>query len=93
MNKLTQTRELKLGWRLQNGNRGVMYGKWDIKYTCILALKLYIGINPLRPNSDLGQTSHCNIKGLSVREVMRIKYMITRVKFYLYFNSFSPLLL
>ena len=23
-------------------------------------------INPLRPNSDLSQTSHCNIKGLSV---------------------------
>ena len=28
--------------------------------------------NPLRPNSDLSQTSHCNIKGLSVSEVMRI---------------------
>ena len=39
-------------------------------------------INPLRPNSDLSQTSHCNIKGLSVREVMRIKNMITQVKFY-----------
>ena len=25
----------------------------------------------LRPNSDLIQTSHCNIKGLSVSEVMR----------------------
>ena len=23
-------------------------------------------INPLRPNSDLSQTSHCNMKGLSV---------------------------
>ena len=26
--------------------------------------------NPLRPNSDLNQTSHCNVKGLSVRDVM-----------------------
>ena len=43
-------------------------------------------INPLRPNSDPSQTSHCNIKGLSAREVMRIENMITQVKF-------SPLLL
>ena len=39
-------------------------------------------INPLRPNSDLSQTSHCNIKGLSVSELMRIENMITQVKFY-----------
>ena len=39
-------------------------------------------INPLSPNSDLSQTSHCNIKGLSVREIMRIENMITQVKFY-----------
>ena len=39
-------------------------------------------VNPLRPNSDLSQTSHYNIKGLSVREVMRIENMITQVKFY-----------
>ena len=38
--------------------------------------------NPLRPNSDLIQTSHCNIKGLPVREVMRIENMITQVKLY-----------
>ena len=38
-------------------------------------------VNPLRPNSDLSQTSHCNIKGLSVRTVMRIENMITQVKF------------
>ena len=38
--------------------------------------------NPLRPNSDLSQTSQCNIKGLSVSEVMRIENMITQVKFY-----------
>ena len=36
----------------------------------------------LRPNSDLSQTSHCNIKCLSVSEVMRIENMITQVKFY-----------
>ena len=39
-------------------------------------------LNPLRPNSDLSQTSLCNIKGLSVSEVMRIENMITHVKFY-----------
>ena len=38
--------------------------------------------NPLRPNSDLNQTSHCNIKGLPVSEVMGIENMITQVKFY-----------
>ena len=39
--------------------------------------------NPLRPNSaDLSQTSHCNIKGLSVWEVMRIENTITSVKLY-----------
>ena len=37
---------------------------------------------PLRPNNDLSQTSHCNINGLSVSEVMRIDNMITRVRFY-----------
>ena len=39
-------------------------------------------LNPLRPNGDLSQTSHCNIKGLSVTEVMRIENVITQVKFY-----------
>ena len=37
-------------------------------------------LNPLRPNSDLSQTSHWNIKGSSVSEVMRIEIMITQVK-------------
>ena len=37
------------------------------------------GINPLRPNSYLSQTSHCNIKVLSVSEVMRIENMITQM--------------
>ena len=54
----------------------------------ILRLDVFIlhecedALNPLRPNSDLSQTSHCNIKGLSVGEVMRIENMITQVKFY-----------
>ena len=38
-------------------------------------------MNPLSPNSDLNQVSHCYIKGLAVREVMRIENMITQVKF------------
>ena len=38
--------------------------------------------DPLRPNNDESQTSHCNIKGVSVGEVMRIENMITQVKFY-----------
>ena len=38
--------------------------------------------NPLRPNNDLSQTSPCNIKGLSVREVLRIENVITQMKFY-----------
>ena len=39
-------------------------------------------INPLRPNNDVSQTSQCNIKGVSVSEVMRIENMITQVQFY-----------
>ena len=39
-------------------------------------------VNPLRPNSDLSQTSHCNIKGVSVSEVTRIEKEITPVKLY-----------
>ena len=38
--------------------------------------------NPLMPNNDESQTSHCNIKDVSVREVMRIENMISQVKFY-----------
>ena len=34
-------------------------------------------INPLRPNNDASQTSHCNIKGVSVSEVVKIENMIT----------------
>ena len=34
-------------------------------------------LKPLKPNNDLSQISHCNIKSLSVIEVMRIENMIT----------------
>ena len=37
--------------------------------------------NPVSPNSDLNQISHCSIKGLSVRTVVRTENMITQVKF------------
>ena len=39
----------------------------------------WIPVNRLMPNSDLNQTSHCSIKGLSVSEVMRIDKMITQI--------------
>ena len=42
----------------------------------------YFFVNPLRPNNDVSQTSHCNIKGVSVSEVIRIENMITQVQFY-----------
>ena len=63
----------------------------DANNGCILNFDGYLGkeagqrcssFNPLRPDSDLSETSHCNIKGLSVSEVMRIENMITQVKFY-----------
>ena len=44
--------------------------------------RLTPAFNPLRPNNDESQTSHCNIKGVSVSEVMRIENMITQVQFY-----------
>ena len=45
------------------------------------ASHIVILFNPLRPKSDLNQISHCNIKGLSHREIMRIENMIFQVKF------------
>ena len=39
-------------------------------------------VNPLRPNNGVSQTSHFNIKGVSVSEVMRIENMITQVQVY-----------
>ena len=42
---------------------------------------IIILFNPLRPKSDLNEIYHSNIKGLSVREIMRIENMISQVKF------------
>ena len=41
-------------------------------------MRRQVEVNPLRPNSDQHQISLCNIEIFSVREVMRIKDMITR---------------
>ena len=41
---------------------------------------IVILFNPLRPKSDVNEIDHCNIKGLSVREIMIIN-MISQVKF------------
>ena len=48
---------------------------------CLFIARVFIYC-PFRPNSDLSQISHCNIKGSSVSEVVRIENMITQVKFY-----------
>ena len=45
-------------------------------------LRMVSSIQPLRLNSDLSQTSHCNITSFSVDEVMRIENMISQVKSY-----------
>ena len=39
-------------------------------------------LNCLRPKNDLNQISHYNIKGLLVREIMRIESVITQGTFY-----------
>ena len=41
-----------------------------------------MSINLLRPNNDVSETSHCNIKSLSVSEDKRIENMMTQVQFY-----------
>ena len=46
------------------------------------SLRAAVSTTTFDSHSDLSQTSHCNIKGLSVSEVMRIENMITQVKFY-----------
>ena len=55
---------------------------WRATSLLVLLLLCVTLFNPLRPNNDLSQTSHCNIKGLSVSEVTRIDNMITQVRFY-----------
>ena len=66
-----------------NTKRRIKWQATEVSFIIMLCLLLSTDyINPLRPNSDLRQTSHCNIKGLSVSEVMRIENMIAQVKFY-----------
>ena len=56
---------------------------FNLKSDCLFQrLRDVNGFNPLRPNNDLSQTSHSNIKSLSVSEVMRIENMISQVQFY-----------
>ena len=54
-------------------------GKNCLIYSC--NNMIFAAVKNLLPNSDLAQISHCHIKGLSVREVMRTENMITQVKF------------
>ena len=42
---------------------------------------LFLAVNPLRSNSEQRKTSFCNVNAFSVREVMRIKDMITQREF------------
>ena len=44
-----------------------------------LRSKFLSQLNPLAPNSDMSQISHCTIKSSSAREVMRIENMISQV--------------
>ena len=53
-----------------------------LKHENIVSGVTGLSINPLRPKNDESQTSHSNIKGVSVSEVMRIENMITQVQFY-----------
>ena len=57
-------------------------GVWGALATGVCSRLLQSGFNPLRPNNDVSQTSHCNIKGLSVTEVMRIENTIIQLQFY-----------
>ena len=75
-------------WAIENAAKRLVWTKTFIRFQetengglgkCISADRAF---NPLRPNNDLSQTSHCNIKGVSVSEVMRIENKITQVKFY-----------
>ena len=64
---------------------GFLYDLYDLCFLflwCLLTSWLNYRIqghlfNPLSFNSDLSHISHCSIKGLSVREVMRIEKIIS----------------
>ena len=59
------------GWTYEGG---VKYPFSQLKPK--LFRSCFAKLNPLKTNSDLSQTSHYNIKSLSVREVVRIENMI-----------------
>ena len=59
--------------------RFTQYCTWKWYVRCVPSGSL---INPSRPNNDLSQSSHCDIKALSVGEVKRIENMITQMTFY-----------
>ena len=82
-----------LFWKILGIKNNHTRGKYILVALGWFHLKFFScnAVNPLRPNNDLSQTSHCNIKGLSASEVMRIENMITQVQVHWYFNSFSPL--
>ena len=68
---------------MRNDNVKVLKGYVQATSMCTVFIRsLSSKLNPLRPNSDLSQTSHCNIKALSVSEVMRIENMTAQAKFY-----------
>ena len=50
-------------WRLSNA---MLEGGGRVRPIIPLDTRSGYWINPLRPNSDLSQTSHCNVKVLSV---------------------------
>ena len=63
----------------------IYYVMQNAQWVSLSAIKItafFEPFNPLRPNSDGSQTSHCNVKELSVSQVMRIENVITQVKFY-----------
>ena len=61
-----------------HGYRGLARAVWsyDLKEVLNTGAAFKGSVNLLSPYSDLGQISQCSIKGLSVREVMRIEKMI-----------------
>ena len=69
MYKASSTNRLRQNRRTNHGSLGISTKIKLRQYIC--SPFEFLDVNPLRPNSDLSQTSHCNIKGLSVSEVVR----------------------
>ena len=71
-----------VGWKGSSCEDGKLEYVVRVKLFVMAGASSTFFFNPLRANSDLSQTSHCNIKDLSVSGVMRIENMITQVKFF-----------